>query len=298
MLIEVSTPLAVSSFFQYVKEKEEPGARGGGFIPDSKLITQVMCGPRHVVINGREEKDTTTEKAISLFFADNPPESKISVKHSSPLPIGAGFGTSGSGSLGAVVGTSLLLRRTCDYYKLAGYAHKAEIIKGTGLGTVASIASMPCGAGLLVEPGPPGMAKLLPIVFEEGAYRLLLVVFGPKSTKAVLSSEERLKKVSEAGRRALEDIEREMNVETLLKVSRRFAEESGLADKDLLRFSDRLVAMGALGATPNMIGNGVHALVPKERAKKLEKTVRVEFPKAFIRTTGFGKGGITVKLLR
>jgi pantoate kinase len=298
MPIEVRTPLAVSSFFQYVEGKEGPGARGGGFIPDSRLITQVMYGPRRVMINGREERDTTTEKALSLFFTDNPPELDISVEHRSPLPIGAGFGTSGSGSLGAVIGTSLLLRRSGDYYKLASYAHKAEIMKGTGLGTVASITSMPCGAGLLVEPGPPGMAKLLPIVFEEEGYSLLLVVFGPKSTRAVLSSEERLRRVSQAGRRALEAVERDMNVETLLKASRRFAEESGIVEKYLLRFSDRLVAMGALGATPNMIGNGVHALVPKGEVEKLEKTVRNEFPKAFIKTTGFGKGGVTVKLLR
>lgn len=295
MKVEVLTPLAVTSFFQYVEIDGKPGARGGGFIPSSRMRTVVSPGNGKVIINGAEEFETTTHTALRMFQQGI--ELKVNVEHdTSPFPTATGFGTSGSGSWGAVIGASFIFGGTKDYFKLAGYAHEAEIKMKTGLGTVASISAAPTGAGLLLEPGPPGKAVLQPIMFEEDKYRLIFVIFGGKKTSLLLSSHNALRRLSEAGEKALELAAKEGSLEGLLSASRLFAEHCGIVEKDLLRLCRRVEELGALGAAPNMIGNAIHVVVPIEKANEALKVLRRECD-AKVLLDGFGRGGATVKYL-
>jgi len=298
MRVVVETPLALTSFFQVVERNGEVGARGGGFILHTPLRTVVKEGRGKVIINGEEVRDSTSEKALSLFLEDNSPSMSVDVVHEVPVPIGAGFGTSGSGALGAVIGASILLSGPEDYYKLARYAHDAEIIMGTGLGTVSSISSMPTGAGLLVEPGPPGKAIFLPLIFNEESYRILYIVFSSKSTKKVLSSKKAVERLSKAGEKALNIVEKDPKLEVLLSAARRFAEECGIVEKYLLSLSDKLKEMGALGAAPNMIGNAVHALIEKDKTLGAFRKLRTLYPKAHIGIGKIGKGYVKIKVLK
>ncbi len=294
MKVKVDTPLAVTSFFQYVEVDGRPGARGGGFIPYTRMETVVSLGRGNIIINEKKERGTTTERALELFQKGT--SSKVDVLHRSPVPIGAGFGTSGSGSWAAVIGASFLLGGTKDYFELALYAHEAEIEMKTGLGTVASISAMPTGAGLLLEPGPPGRAVLKPIIFEEELYRLIFLVFGRKKTSLLLSSEERLGRISDAGERAIDIALKEASIEGLLSASRTFAERCGIVDKKFLRLCRKMEDMGALGAAPNMIGDAIHIVVKKERAEKLLRSLRKDY-NAFTMIDKFGTGGAMVKHL-
>lgn len=295
MKVEVLTPLAVTSFFQYVEVEGRPGARGGGFIPSSRMRTVVSAGSGRVTINGVEERETTTHMALRMFRPGI--EYKVDVQHdTSPFPIATGFGTSGSGSWGAVIGASFVLGGTKDYFELAWYAHQAEIEKKTGLGTVASISASPTGAGMLLEPGPPGRAVIKPIIFEEDRYRLIFVIFGGRKTSSILSSPSVLKKLSEAGEKAMDMAVKECNLEGLLSASRFFAERCGIVERDLLRLCRRIEELGALGAAPNMIGNAVHAVVPAEKAGWMLGILRREYD-AQVLMDGFGRGGATVKHL-
>ena len=88
----------------------------------------------------------------------------------------------------------------------------------------------------------------------------------------MLSNEESRKKVNEFGRSTLLKIQEDPTPARLLSESRIFSEKTGLAPPVLLRLCDRAVDLGAVGATPNMIGNAVHCLVEKSiREKFVEK---------------------------
>ena len=52
-----------------------------------------------------------------------------------------------------------------------------------------------------------------------------------------------------------------------------FAEKAKIASPELLKLADKAVELGALGSTQNMIGNGIHALVRKERHTKFVKSL-------------------------
>jgi pantoate kinase len=276
---------AVSSFFEIcdrnldcspITDKLAVGARGGGFIIDKGSMT-VASGQNSkakdvVIINGRYERRARTTLAVIELIRKKFSIPTCEIHHEILPPIGMGFGTSGSGALGAAIAISDLFDLHMTLREAASYAHIAELESATGLGTVISLASGSGAVGVVTEPGSFGVGRVDSLIFDCKEYSLICGCFGTVSKSSVLFNERRRELVNRFGRVTLDRVMEEKTPEALLRYSRTFAEKTGLASKKLLKIADRAIEFGAIGASQNMIGNSLHCLVEnKKKSKFLER---------------------------
>lgn len=293
-------PSAVSSFFEIcdrnpdgseIEDISKVGARGGGFVIKRGTVTSASAGPSiktdSVFINGKKvPKARTTLKVIELM-RNRYELSPISVSHTIEPPIGLGFGTSGSGSLGASCAISSLFGLKMTLTQTAEFAHEAEIQSITGLGTVISLASGSGPVGLVTEPGSYSVGRVDTILVSESDYLLVCIYFGSVEKASIIHDEQKRHKVNEFGRSTLEAILRDPTSQRLLSESRIFAEKTGLASNRLLKLVDKAIEIGAVGATQNMIGNAIHCLVPKTKRRAFYKNLT-----RFVRTEQIFESGL------
>jgi pantoate kinase len=268
-------PCAVSSFFEACVDTGDSltiGARGGGFKirEGTRTWVEVEEGDGlEVWINGALVRDArATKRVVELFRSEYGVAGRIRVHHKVSPPIGAGFGTSGSGALGAALALNEIFGLGLTVQELGDLAHRAEVEASTGLGTVIALAGEAGPVGLVVEPGAPSRGRVVEIPLEEG-YLLTAFTFGPIDKAQVLGAADSLRLVNRWGRWALREVLADPRPVTLLRVARQFAEQSGLASHRVLSLADRLVELGAIGAAPNMVGEAVHALIEKRRLKPI-----------------------------
>jgi pantoate kinase len=291
----VYVPCAVSSFFEIcdrdvngslIKDTLRIGSRGGGFVVKRGTVTTASKSEDDVVIinKRRAPEARTTLRVISLMrerFALPP----VKVSHNIEPPIGSGFGTSGSGGLGAAVALADLFGLNLTLAQTAAFAHTAEVESLTGLGTVISLASGSGAVGLVTEPGSYSIGQVDSIIIDPKEYLLICACFGPIEKSSVLGNDERRRMVNQFGRDTLEKIVNDPSPATLLKESRIFASRSGISSEDMLKLSDIAVKLGAIGATQNMIGNAVHCLVRKNDSQKFLKSFQKRIPRDSIFAT-------------
>lgn len=275
----VYVPCAVSSFFEICDRNPDGssigdllrvGSRGGGFVIERGTITRVKRSRRKhnsVVINGeRAPQARTTLKVIELMnerFSLTP----LEVSHQIEPPIGNGFGTSGSGALGAAIAISSQFDLRLTLSQASAFAHRAEVESVTGLGTVISLASGSGAVGLVTEPGSYSFGAVDSIIADDDKYTLVCACFGPIEKVTVLKEEKARRLINRFGHNTLQAVLTEPTPGNLLKQSRLFAEQSGIGSNKLLKLADKAVELGAIGASQNMIGNAVHALVKDEKCR-------------------------------
>ena len=197
------SPAGISSFFEIcdrtpdgklITDPALVGARGGGFSPDKGVSTEVFIAEAEeaqvqIVINGENCPEATTTKAVVEMLTSNVSENyTITVTHQVDVPIGAGFGSSAAGALGAALVLNEALGLNLTYNQLGRIAHMAEVKCKTGLGTVGPL--LFGGCGLTLEPGAPGIARLdrLPVSSD---HRLVVGTFRPYPTKELFSNQEK-----------------------------------------------------------------------------------------------------------
>lgn len=276
----VYSPSGVSSFFEIcdtdidgsrIQDPLQIGARGGGFIIEKGNRTKATCGKSiktdSIFINGKASPEARTSlKVIELIRREfNLPP--VRVDHKVGPPIGSGFGTSGAGAVGTALALNDLFDLRLTLSKAASFAHVSEVQSITGLGTVISLTSGNGAIGLVTEPGTYGVGKVDSIPADHAEYSLICACFGPIEKASVLSEPRKRLEVNKYGRKTLEAILDDPTPSSLLFHSRRFAEDSGIGSRDLLKLADWAVKCGAVGATQNMIGNAIHCLVERKRRK-------------------------------
>jgi pantoate kinase len=261
---------------------ELAGARGGGFGIQKGVATEVSISRAemnsiNVFINGKNAPETETTRTVAQTLLDKISEEyEVVVKHNVEIPIGAGFGSSAAGALTTALALSKALGLNLTYNQLGKIAHVAEVRCKTGLGTVGPL--MLGGCVLTVEPGAPGIAVIdrIPISTD---YAIVAGVFGPISTRDVLSSSERRLTVNRWGRKTLDRILSEPSLENFLACCRDFAEKTGFMTervRTLIRLAERA---GAIGAAQNMVGEAVHALTTLENAENVVQAFKQVLPK-------------------
>jgi pantoate kinase len=277
-------PSGVSSFFEICDQNpdgtriQDPlsiGARGGGFIIKKGTVTKANTIPGlkkdEVRISGRIAGEAKTSLLVIQLIRREFGIPPVQVLHRITPPIGQGFGTSGAGALSTSISIGDLFDLKFTLSKASAFAHTAEVQNLTGLGTVISLASGGGAIGLVTEPGSYSIGRTETILSDYDDYYLACATFGPIKKSPILSEESSREKINKFGRITLEEILNDPTPGNLLKQARVFSEKTGLASKELLRLSDRAVDSGALGATPNMIGNAIHCLVEKRRRGKFSK---------------------------
>jgi len=269
------TPAVVSSLFEAhtIDEGGNPirdpllvGARGGGMALRAGVITSASVEPvgdrvsLEVLVDGRPHDARTTRAAVSILLGrlEVSDGLRIRISHRLGVPMGSGFGTSASGAMGAVLALSSALGRPLPIVEASRIVHAADVMSSTGLGTAEGLIAG--GVGLVTEPGALWSGRFERLPFSP-SYVVVALHFGPVEKSSVIGSEEVLRSVNRAGSDAMRRILAGPSLETMMREARRFAERSGIGDRELLSIADELVAAGALGATQNMIGRAVHAVV-------------------------------------
>ena len=235
-----------------------------------------------MAINGKYSPEARTSLRVVGLIRKVHRIPPVSIAHRILPPVGSGFGTSGAGALGTAIALGDLFDLHFTLREAANFAHVAEIQSTTGLGTVISLASGGGAIGLVTEPGSYSIGRTDAILADNDLYSVICASFGPIEKSTVLSEPSARERVNSVGKKTLEKILEDPSPENLLRFSRQFCEKARLGSQTLLKLSDTSVNMGALGATPNMIGNAIHCLVLKsERPRFLRRFTRV-VPKKFI----------------
>ena len=284
--IIVGVPHRISGFFEIVdkengipiKNPEKIGSRGAGFNVNAVGKTVISCKKL-----GKEEESQCTiyineekldHKAETTYFIfdyirkliDYPVNIKI--EHFFDLPVGCGYGASGSGALGTIFGLNKLLNLNLSSLESGRIAHIAEVVNKTGLGTVCG----QLGGGLCVlkEPGYPCTIERL------RSPKDLLVIcgsFGTIQTKSILSDEKLSSDIKRAGKIALNKLSLEPNYKSFVNVSFQFVENTRIMEVlNLEKTKDLLNDLGKLdiiGASMNQLGRSVYAFCKKGKEKEV-----------------------------
>ncbi|PVX24300.1 MAG: hypothetical protein CW691_08080 [Candidatus Bathyarchaeum sp.] len=290
------SPAGITSFFEIcdrtpdrklLTDPERIGARGGGFSPENGVLTEVIVDEAketqaQVFINGLHCPEAETTLAVVEMLTKKTSENYvITIKHDVNIPIGAGFGSSAAGALGAALGLNKVLGTNLTYNQLGKIAHAAEIKAKTGLGTVGPL--LYGGCGLTIEPGAPGVSCVdrVPVSVD---HRLVIGTFKPHLTKELLSSNEKREQINEWGRKTLKKILADASLENFMKCCKEYAIKTGFATEPVKNLMDLSEKAGAVGAAQNMLGEAVHALVTVDHVDAVYEAFRTVLPEEKIIT--------------
>jgi len=284
--ITVRVPHRVSGFFEIVDEingikiedLERVGSRGAGFnlnsfgkteiiIEDSKDQNQSTC---QIYINNEE----LNEKAETSYYIFNylkklfKWEAHLKIFHTFELPVGCGFGASGSGALGIVYGLDLLLNLGLTVYERGKIAHIAEVINKTGLGTVCGLLSG--GLCILSEPGYPCKFERIKVPPN---IKVICGSFGIIPTKSILSNPILSSRIKQAGIRALSKLKQDPSIKNFVSVSKEFVFETEMLKllklDSIKELIDDLDKINIIGASMNQLGRSVYAICKRQDEGKV-----------------------------
>jgi pantoate kinase len=272
-------PGAISSFFEIhdtttdgmpLTDLERVGARGGGFgfqrgVNTKVTLEEAAVNSLKVFINSHPtEEAKTTENVIQTLLSQTSRNYRVTVEHEIDVPIGMGFGTSAGGALTSGLAFREAAAMPLTYNQIGKIAHTSEIQCQTGLGTVSSLT---VGGGLILvtEPGAPGICQIDRIPISPD-YVIVAGFYNSKIPKNVLSSPERKVRINRYGKKALKQILADPTLENFLVSCWDFAQKAGFATENIRQLVNLAKKAGAVGATQNMVGEAVHAVVLEEKA--------------------------------
>ena len=231
---------------------------GLGFtVREGATVTLTHADRPSLTFNG-EAIDFPT---VNNVLAGLAPDAVLAIVISTPLPLSSGFGLSGASSLAAAFAVNELLGLGLDRVTLATAAHVAEVQNLTGLGDVCAQFHGGCLVKLVA--GDPLAAEPMPVAVDVPLhYRY----FGAISTREILSDAGRRARINAAADDALEELAElkkrvHLDIGEPIRVSRRFAEESGLLAHDGVRAAIEEVGRAGGQASMIMLGNAVFSTV-------------------------------------
>ncbi len=257
------SPGNITCFFAIVPNKDplKKGSLGVSFAVDKGAIVDVVKSEKNeIIVNSVKKRFPTVETALR-FLTKEP--LKIDIK--TQLPIGCGYGMSGACTLATVFAVDRLLMLGKTKNQLGLIAHKAEVINNTGLGSVT--AEFLGGIGIRDKKGAPLSAKILNIDRKVVYYKS----FGPLNTKKIITSEEMRERINQYGMKSIKKINsnKKLKMKDLIKLSREFAEKTGLLkDRRLVKLIKNIEKKKG-AASMNMLGNSIFSDIPFKGCKKL-----------------------------
>ncbi|MFX1275110.1 MAG: pantoate kinase [Promethearchaeota archaeon] len=305
--IVVKVPHRISGFFEIVdqvsQEPEKIGSRGAGFNINAIGTTEIRVQEleknqesKCIIKINNEELNQKAETSYFIFnsirhLIKNPVE--IHVNHSFELPVGCGYGASGSGALGMIYGLNEILKLNLDQKEKGRIAHVAEVINKTGLGTVCG--QLAGGLCMLKEPGYPCVQEMIQIPRD---IEVICGSFGMIHTKSILTDPVLNVKIKEAGKNALKKLIQAPSIETFAKVSKEFVEETGILDilhliktKELM---NRLNKIKIIGASMNQLGRSIYAICKKKDSSIVNEVFETYKPEITLIKTSINHKGLQI----
>ncbi|MDR0319098.1 MAG: hypothetical protein LBI09_03595, partial [Nitrososphaerota archaeon] len=162
------------------------------------------------------------------------------------------------------------------FNQIGEIAHLAEIRLQTGLGTVSSLTA---GGGLILvtEPGAPGICKIDRIPINPD-YVIVVGFHNTTIPKIILSSEHK-STINRYGKEAITRILENPCLENFLSNCWIFAQNAEFASNRVRELVNLAIQAGAIGATQNMLGEAVHAVVLKKNADTVVEAFKQVLPK-------------------
>jgi pantoate kinase len=270
MKCSIFAPSHITGFFQIIDHPNplKKGSRGAGVVLDKGVISQVKIkdgnGKVDVKINGKSDpkNSSITYKTIDIiknqFDLTN---KKISIKHRSQIPIGAGFGASAACALGTSLGIVKAMDLPITYNQAGAIAHMAEIEMNSGLGDV--IAELYGGMVLRLKEGAPEFGKVDKIIGGDIAGDNALFVIskslGGIATSEIIGDPLHKRRINDTGRNLLHQLLKKPDPTTFMELSRRFAENTTLMDPEILEII-KVLEDETIGASMAMLGKTAFAL--------------------------------------
>jgi pantoate kinase len=275
------------------------GATGGGFTLSRGVYTSAWAvrGSARaisVVVNGDPNYPTeTTRRSVELLLdRAGGPAHTLELVQTVEVPVGTGFGSSSASALSAVMAVAAALDLPFNKAEVASFAHQAEIVRRTGLGTVSSTYDQ-AGAAIITRAGGPGIARVEKVDVPRGL-RVVTASLAPLTKEGLLSSPRMRGKVNRLGDAALERAS-DHRIESLLAAGQEFGQGLGLSSRAVKTLISISMKKGAIGAGQNMIGNAMHAVVRDEDSEKLMRALASTSSKA--KVDSFRIGGRTARVL-
>ncbi|MCK4479614.1 MAG: hypothetical protein KAV01_03710 [Candidatus Lokiarchaeota archaeon] len=282
----VKVPHRISGFFEIVdkingvkiKDPEKIGSRGAGFCVNAVGKTEIILRfldkssefEIEIYINGKKMNQSAETTYYVIDYIKNyiRKSCKIRVNHFFDLPVGCGYGASGSGALGTIFGLDVLFNLNLSLQEKGKIAHIAEVVNRTGLGTVCG--QLNGGIGILKEPGFPCIYERIKIPKN---LKVICGSFGVIHTKSILTDPVLSLKIKEAGKKALKRLIKEPNIKMFINESIEFVKKTEILEilelykvKNLM---DDLNKMDIIGASMNQLGRSVYAICLKENEKEV-----------------------------
>jgi pantoate kinase len=287
-------PAAISNFFSIhyggdlrPADLRDSGATGGGYMLSRGVLSRASIstpgeGPAvRVVVNGDADYDArTTRMAVRLLLESlGGPEYSIDLDQTVEVPISHGFGASAASALSAVMAVAAALSVEREPAEVAYFAHAADILCRTGLGTV-SVVYKYGGAGIIVKPGMPGVAVVRAVSVPDGI-RVVTASLGSYTKEGLISSPAMVSRVNRLGAESLE-IASDLTIESLVRAGEYFTAGLGIASPLVQRLAETAKSAGAIGASQNMVGDAIHSLVWSDDAERVASTLAASEPSAEI----------------
>ena len=294
--ITIQVPHRISGFFEIVDEINgkkilEPvniGSRGAGFnlsgLGSTTITLEKLPKDEHstcsIYIN-QELLDQKAETSFSIFnkflqYIKNPV--KIKIEHDFQLPVGCGYGASGSGALGLSFGLNKLLNLNLNNFEIGKIAHISEVINKTGLGTVCG--QLGGGMCALTEPGYP--CKTFPIDFPP-ELNVICGTIGKIQTRSILSDPLLSKKIKKAGYRALKKLIKTPDYLNFIRCSSKFVEDTEILEilqlEEIKEMLNELNKLKIHGASMNQLGRSVYCFCEDQGRNKVLEILNTFKPK-------------------
>ncbi|MFW9939093.1 MAG: hypothetical protein ACFFD5_15715, partial [Candidatus Thorarchaeota archaeon] len=186
----------------------------------------------------------------------------VKIEHFFDLPVGCGFGSSGSGALGTIFGLNKLFNLKLNFKERGKIAHISEVVNKTGLGTVCG--QLGRGLCILKEPGYPCVYERIETPKN---LNVICGTFGTIQTKSILSDPLLKLKIKKAGSMALKKLQMKPDVKNFVNASIFFVNESKIREvlglEEIIELMDSLNKIGIIGASMNQLGRSVYAFCSK-----------------------------------
>jgi pantoate kinase len=247
---------------------------------DNRVEVRVDGDPRYPA--------RTTRKALQLLFSDHGwPKGTLVLEQSMGVPVGCGFGASAAAAISGVYAAAAAVGLMLAKRVLACYAHVADIVEQTGLGTV-SVTYDRTGVGAITHAGAPGVSKFLNVEYPRGT-RIVTASLAPFKKSEAISEPKTVKIINDLGDRALRRVMKSPTLETLASEGELFSERLGLMTPEVRDLAKLAKAAGASHASQNMIGHAVHALTTAARAEAIAAALRGSSLKPLVKVFEIGR---------
>jgi pantoate kinase len=275
------SPCNITGFFRIHSDRTDPlraGSTGASIALSTGVTTLVrLRRARTSVINASFNGRALPKNSVSSYVARRYVELEgnpwnIDIAHTSQLPTGCGYGTSGAGALSLSLALNESMKLSLTQIEAAQLAHISEISCKTGLGTVTSVFS----GDLVVRtiPGAPGYGETTKIHLPE-SLRLVTATYGPIPTSRVLGNVTLNKAINNCGKELIARFDPPHAQTSFTELSRRFSHCLALVSRRLERIISRLDATG-FKSSMAMLGESLFCIAAHEDTVQICKVIEAE----------------------